>query len=549
MPFDKEEESFYICLQSNDSMKNFPENTLSAFTNLLKKPHKFGQKWLVGLTEFGYGAFSEKSAPLMRNPNRESSGDESVELLVPVKRKRKIKRNASISEDDKLSIEINGTIYNISVHELEKISYKSTKIDINFNRLLKLLHKKITSEDDLKFAKEQMLNALNIINSVDTKKISNKKPYFTIHIYQGSTESNNINLNVNNQTVAIFQFFAEIISQIPKTKRNIGSLKYTLNSNFYPKYDAKKMPINPEKKHTAGKIEVGFKEFGVDLSANLSDVKKQTDGSINFDDLIDEFVSNLDKTNVSNALKIKEHIKNAMIDYLKDTDNFVYKTDKQASFEEVKLNVPISATANIQTVLKIKNFEKVEDFLGNIYSQIKPEARDKKVFADTLSRIVQNDEPKVIVPKELANLLPENASDAVLKNNNNNKDDSNVGLNIWRDPIFQHTVQENLRKQEKSTPTNLNRITQHVAATTGLMFVYTDIINPRCIGSIESRFLRVVPCADSKGGCISFKNVEYCPLEKTFIESISILIADGTGKKIAFNSSTKPTYIMLHFKK
>ncbi len=80
------------------------------------------------------------------------------------------------------------------------------------------------------------------------------------------------------------------------------------------------------------------------------------------------------------------------------------------------------------------------------------------------------------------------------------------------------------------------------------LYVYTDIIKPRCIGDIQSRYLRVIPMPSDERH-IRFTHVEYCALEKIYIENISILITDSQGDRINFNASSSPTYIMLHFKK
>jgi hypothetical protein len=84
--------------------------------------------------------------------------------------------------------------------------------------------------------------------------------------------------------------------------------------------------------------------------------------------------------------------------------------------------------------------------------------------------------------------------------------------------------------------------------STEFVYIYTDIIKPRYISDILARYLRVIPNA-STNRHIRFKHIEYIPIETTYIESISILITDGQGEKVNFNSSSTPTYVMLHFKK
>lgn len=80
-----------------------------------------------------------------------------------------------------------------------------------------------------------------------------------------------------------------------------------------------------------------------------------------------------------------------------------------------------------------------------------------------------------------------------------------------------------------------------------IMYIYTDIIKPRVIGDKSARYLRVVPTNKSER-ILRFNHIEYCPVEKTVIESISIKITDGQGELANFKSNYIPTYVMLHFK-
>lgn len=75
--YNNQENSFYICLLSNNSMNSHGGNTLSSFTNVLRRHLKIAQKWYVGLTEIGFGEYTEEKSRLVKkiNPFRESSGD------------------------------------------------------------------------------------------------------------------------------------------------------------------------------------------------------------------------------------------------------------------------------------------------------------------------------------------------------------------------------------------------------------------------------------------------------------------------------------------
>lgn len=545
----KNEKNLYVCLLSNNSMDCFPNNTLAAFTNLLKKHLKLNQEWYVGLTEIGYGSFSGDHAKLVQHINilRESSGDELDEVkIIPMKRSRrtkkqhvnrKIQRNASLSKDNNISILLNGNLYSIWLSELQKlqkITYDKKQKNINFNRFLSFLNKLITNEEDKKSAKQQILEFINsetFKNNVN--KIESSKNNFTLHVYQGSNVSNNVVINLDNIAHTVKSLINELLLQIPKNKRKPGSLRYSVNTFFV--VEKKKSAPQPKKKKIADtKINIPFEEFGVSLTANTKELAKQPDGSVDLNDIIDNFdVTSTTKIDDRNV--IKENIKNVMLDYLSDNEHNREQIVKTLSDGDLKINVPIANGKSYQMVLEVKDYNRVEKFLDEILDQLPKDQRNKRLLAESISRISKaneddvNVEAKIIIPKELASLAPTQAKDVIIVEN------SNVPSNLLT------TTTEVANNKIINLATSSN-------TTTGLMLVYTDIIYPRSIGNTESRYLRIIPCADSKGGCIEFKNIEYVPLEKTYMESISVIIADGKGEKIKFNASTKPTYIMLHFK-
>lgn len=92
---------------------------------------------------------------------------------------------------------------------------------------------------------------------------------------------------------------------------------------------------------------------------------------------------------------------------------------------------------------------------------------------------------------------------------------------------------------------------KNVTNSLHLACVYTDFIKPQFIGNALTRYLRVVAMKNVAKNVqnIQFKPIQYCPVDQKYLESISILIADLEGNRIQFNSSTTPTYILLHFKR
>lgn len=100
---------------------------------------------------------------------------------------------------------------------------------------------------------------------------------------------------------------------------------------------------------------------------------------------------------------------------------------------------------------------------------------------------------------------------------------------------------------EGSSELGLSWIESHQVLN--FMYVYTDIIKPRYVGDIKSRYLKIIPKLNTDADVIKFDHIEYCTVEKGFIENISILIMDSQGEKINFIGGSSPTYTMLHFKR
>lgn len=68
---------FYVGLFSNESMNDYPDNVLSAFTNKLAKPIQIDETWCVGLTHISFGPFSSFQRMVMEPP-------QEVETFNPI---------------------------------------------------------------------------------------------------------------------------------------------------------------------------------------------------------------------------------------------------------------------------------------------------------------------------------------------------------------------------------------------------------------------------------------------------------------------------------
>lgn len=63
-------------------------------------------------------------------------------------------------------------------------------------------------------------------------------------------------------------------------------------------------------------------------------------------------------------------------------------------------------------------------------------------------------------------------------------------------------------------------------------FVHCDLIEPRYIGDQLARIVRILPTCDQNH--VTFRQIEYCELERVYFDSISILLADSSAMPIKF---------------
>ena len=88
--------------------------------------------------------------------------------------------------------------------------------------------------------------------------------------------------------------------------------------------------------------------------------------------------------------------------------------------------------------------------------------------------------------------------------------------------------------QQKNTNTSVQMVNSSAQKTAnniendGYIFIYSDIIVPRRIGTKCNRVLKVLRPGNQR--FFSFKNIEYIPLQTNFFDSMSILITQADGK-------------------
>jgi hypothetical protein len=116
------------------------------------------------------------------------------------------------------------------------------------------------------------------------------------------------------------------------------------------------------------------------------------------------------------------------------------------------------------------------------------------------------------------------------------KEDETVGFISPLD-IAEVVLQKKILNQVQKDPV-LNRF----------VFVYSDIIKPRAVGSSSTRCLKVIP-TNGLATHLQFANIEYHAVESQSLRNVSILITDEGGNKINFSPSSMPTFCTLHFKR
>ena len=136
------ENEFYVCLLSNSTAEVYQNNTLSSFTNLLSKPCRLDQNWVVGLVEISFNKFKQseslKIAPKINYDQLETM-DDDVEI-IPIKRKRQtsdlLELQIGNNENDRLLV---------YYRDFKEMCYKPN--DINFSTFLSKLNKLIYVDD------------------------------------------------------------------------------------------------------------------------------------------------------------------------------------------------------------------------------------------------------------------------------------------------------------------------------------------------------------------------------------------------------------------
>lgn len=660
---EQSENNFYITLMSNISLNEFDNNVQSAFTNKLSKVCRIpSDNWEVGVTEIYFNSFSKMAAKIQ---SQFSDNVENIEMNASPgptakkkRRRREYVKNQFTSSQTELFNVNNRNYHNLElleegkrfkravrqlkiiVHDEYDIVLKDSEIkeicyqknDLNFGKFLEFLTSHIIFNDGVfgpktsletvkKLVKDNMINIISTYNwqNLEKRSYERKKNDFILHIYMGSNEASLAVLQLIT-FAKLEEFLVDIIAQIPKNRRNVEKM-IELFDIFYSTYKINNEKLNEENDTILG---IQFVEFGVETEINLEKLISTRPEilieGITLKEIIGIFKTNINFKNVNtlsekDKISLREKIALSTLDVLKGDPLTSPQIKKQLKKNHIPLNVIYDKKNGndkiYRAILEPKRYNRMEEFLHDIYNQIPQQDRNKQIFIDTLFAafdanadklpepvqitppVTVNSEateipktttfvripPHISQPPSIFNYkhLGDNVYEVPVNSDMNDKMQFDEAQQ--QDPSQAQTV-ENKSVPAKSEGNAADNIQTIVEAPKPLMFkdlnlvdknsihqepihkprinttpnanfiyVYSDIIKPRFCGSQLVRVLRVIPNTDTAQKRIEFKNVEYYPLELTNFDSISILLADAQGERIKFHTATTPTYLQLHFRK
>lgn len=603
MPVDIKENEFYVCLLSNNSIQIYPENTLSAYTNILKYPLKLTNDWVVGLTEISFNSYNVTTKIQDRFKRKVDNFDGSYE---PITKKTKSIRDVSKSTVSiKLSDQVKTTWAKQTLYHMA-----DDKFVINFIDLLQAIRKSFSASWHVVYLKEIMKKMTDRLKQAKEKndmkyvQYKQKEGLFLIKINLQNTQY--VVLNYKDYA-SVEEFVEDIFGQIKPESRDYDRLICLIDPNT----DSCHVDKEEEKNF---KFYIDLRDIGATVKINKPLPSKMSVG-----DLCAILLHNLQWDDSS----LEEYEKNVKISSLYPEVIKIFKNLKTDSMDAPVFGPVVDATTILNipyektgagtyrtTPVPIENkFDDLQSFLTHLFLQTPVEKRKPEVvgqaFAEGIQKAVEEQKQKDNTPKvdavkeELNKILdlintkiqsisaptvtcPEislerfeqkihalfqsdlTKSSLLINTVNNFKKDveeilqslksltTKVQLSSVQNTLALKLVQlqnsvEEINNRIKRTPLPAEQ--QNISSDFNILYVYTDIIKPKIIGNMHTRYLKVLPVLTNSNQIIRFRHVEYCPIEKTFIESISIKITDAQGELLNFKPSYVPTYVMLHFKK
>lgn len=495
-------DQFYISLMSNASMDEYPENVLSAFTNKLAKPCRVNENWVVGVTEIFFNSFTAKSAQILASVD-------NVETFTPVvvkpQRRNKRKHREYVTRHDyqhlelvpnkkqkraaqnerKLIIKAHPEFDIVLTHsDLSEMCYE--KNDMNFGKFLEVLSEKIVRldyvyenpETPLEDAKKQIKNEMmDIVKRVDwTRDLPETKYYITkndykLHVYMGSKQASIVALHLI-QFFNMETFITDIIRQIPMKRRDTNNL-LQLFDIFHSKY--KLYNANPNEQPIDDSIlKIQFNEYGVSTEINTQKLLQAKDyiakEGVSLVEIIKLFKENLkfqDEAKLSEADKVelREKIANSVLDVLRGNKLDGPRIEKTLKPNTIPLNVSYKKDKFYRAVLEPKNYNRMEEFLDDVYKQVPIEDRDKNVFVETLFQAFDANADKKIGKRDMFVHIPPHLNSFPVNSPNLQP----MGGNVYK--VIPHVVDDTVTTQsyDQTTENKTSNLqpsgTQHAQTT------------------------------------------------------------------------------------
>lgn len=595
---------FYIGLVSNESFPDYPQNTLSAFTNKLAKAIQLdGDDWVVGLTSISFPKYET-----FQRLQAIEEVDNTVETFTPItvndqqppkkKRRRREYRKLKQTIEKKIVIKASAT-HTITLKESDIVKLTYKKSHLNCGILLETLGEKIDPQPDksdqvdvlrAEVLKRSIKNDLfagidsNIWNSNDepVKPIRHKDEFF-VHVYQNSRKANVIILKYGEYS-SLNEFVAFLVKQLPVECRTIGKLKPLFNM-FHSTYNLLDEKVEIVRPDTMINLFLPFKEYGAGMGLNTIELMMEksnilTDG-VSLDRVIELFRDNLtyqeEDQPLSSAAKLalRTMIKEKIVDSLRleNAMDIPFSSQSPGKYDMI-LNMPIEKVGqNYNTykiVLAARDYSDANDLLNSVIAQIPRDKRNREVFIAALE--------ESFVRALKLKIKTSEVNDMTTSADHMGQSTSNAPATSFQWPVDvmqrqttpsptqsqstppaqpQSTATPPVKPQDPATPNDTTTSTdfEEIVASrkdphkNGFLYVYSDIIKSRIIGEQTIRCLRVIPLTDTGMRNIQFTTVEYLPVQNNYIETISILLSNSFGDQIHFLKSKMPTFCMLHFKR
>lgn len=449
----------------------------------------------------------------------------------------------------------------------------------------------------LSYFKKMLKEKLNGVNwsAEPYEKIDSKKDDLNVRVYLGSpTPAATIVLRLN-EYQNIGDFIHELLIQVPPEKRKLEALTRMFNTFYLQKNivdESKNFPFESDDDDVEGgdTLTIHFDEIGAAVSIPFSEIYPriyEKSFVLKMDDFLELFKKHLQFNTQDLDESEKQNIRDELYKNISEMLRTIFIDDSKTDYtprvaygnkNQFYLELPVANNETKNVVVTAKEYRNFNHIVKEVYKQVpaierSPEAlinfinRSKKDIApSTLSELPSTDpsqsttetavdksgtddrrENREQAPQEKSTLS--GPSQSATETSANKSGTGPMVGGIW--PIVVTDDRHGKRKQapqEKDVPENAEISNANHEKST-FIYIYTDIIKPRPIAGQNVRCLRVLPVHNNKAQSMQFMNVEYHPVEKSFLENLSILIVDGLGQKINFNSSSNPTMITLHFKK